>query len=135
MAFKLKSLYGVIGAITEKLGAATGKQIVDENENEYKIISDNSFYHIPDLKVNIHNAELYIYDNGEYMLSDIMYLFFDTDKNRLVYSEQGSNIPVSVYNYCRMVLKNDSITMREVEEIDCVYQIDDGDTLKNLFKV
>ncbi len=131
MAFKLKSLYGVLGDVAENIGGMIGADIIEESENEYKIICDTCFYHIPDLNINIHSAELYIYDTDikDYKITDSLYLFFDKGRNRMVYSEQGSCINVCVYNYCNLVLKN-NITMKEVNELDCVYELDEGEVLK-----
>lgn len=132
MAFKLKSLYGMFGEVTENIGGLMGTQVIEEIENEYKIVCHNCFYHVESLNTNIHTAELYIYDTDskDYMLSDILYLFFDAYKNKMVYSEQGSSLNVSVYNYCKFVLKKEDITMKEVDELACVYQLDEGEALK-----
>ena len=129
MAFKLKELYDELGEVIEKLGLGLGSKVIEENEKEYKIDCVTSYYNIPELKVNVHYADLYIYepDIEHYVLTDHIYLVFNADTKKLEYSEQGGTLHTSVYNYCRLILKDKTITMDRVDEMDCTYMLDRGE--------
>ena len=136
MAFKLKELYDELGEVVEKVGDVLGSKIIEENEEEYKIDCVTSYYNIPEFNINVHSSDLYIYDpdTKEYIVTDNIFFVFNSDTKKLEYSEQGGTLHTSIYNYCRMILKDKTITMDKVEDLDCTYVFDRGDMLDSYKK-
>ena len=131
MAFKIKQLDGELGEIVEKIGDILGAKIIEESENEYHIYCNTSYYHLPELNINIHYADLLVYDTewDEYVIQDNIFMVFDRDKKELVYSEQGGSIQTCIHNYCSIVLKDKTVTMDKVDNYDCTYELNKGDIL------
>lgn len=131
MAFKVRELYNELGEVVEIIGDIMGGKVIEESENEYQIYCPTSFYHLPELNINIHYADLMTYeeDTEDYMVTDNIFLVFDRDKKQLVYSEQGGSIQTCIHNYHSLVLKDKTITMKKVEELDCTYVLDKGNML------
>lgn len=72
MAFKIRELYDELGEVVERIGDIIGGKIIDENENEYQVYCPTSYYHLPELNINIHYADLLLYDkeSEEYIVQD-----------------------------------------------------------------
>ena len=136
MAFKVRELYNELGEVVEIIGDIMGGKVIEESENEYQIYCPTSFYHLPELNINIHHADLMTYeeDTEDYMVTDNIFLVFDRDKKQLVYSEQGGSIQTCIHNYHSLVLKDKTITMKKVEELDCTYVLDKGSILDSYKK-
>ena len=84
MAFKVRELYNELGEVVEIIGDIMGGKVIEESENEYQIYCPTSFYHLPELNINIHYADLMTYeeDTEDYMVTDNIFLVFDRDKKR-----------------------------------------------------
>ena len=136
MAFKIKDLHYELGEVIETVGEIMGNRLIEESEKEYRIYCATSCYHLPKLKINVHYAELLIYneDEKEYMIEDKIYFVFDYKKKKLVYSEQGGSLQTCIHNYCSIVLKDKNITMEKVENYDCIYTLDKGSLLDSYGK-
>ena len=131
MAFKIVELYDELGEVVERIGDIIGGKVIDENENEYQVFCPTSYYYLPELNINIHYADLLLYDKDseEYIVQDNIYLVFDRDSKDLVYTEQGGTIQTCIHNYYSLVLKDKTITMKKVDNLDCTYMLDRGKVL------
>ena len=131
MAFKIVELYDELGEVVERIGDIIGGKVIDENENEYQVFCPTSYYYLPELNINIHYADLLLCDKEceEYIVQDNIYLVFDRNSKDLVYTEQGGTIQTCIHNYCSLVLKDNYITMKKVDNFDCTYMLDRGSML------
>lgn len=131
MAFKIVELYDELGEVVERIGDIIGGKVIDENENEYQVFCPTSYYYLPELNINIHYADLLLYDKDseEYIVQDNIYLVFDRDSKDLVYTEQGGTIQTCIHNYYSLVLKDKTITMKKVDSLECTYMLDRGKVL------
>ena len=131
MAFKMKELYNELGEIVEILGDVLGVRMIEESENEYRLYCTTSCYHIPELNVNVHYADLLTFDKEteEYIVADNIFLVFDRDEKKLMYSEQGGSLQTCIHNYYSLILKDRSVTMEKVDNLDCTYVLDRGSIL------
>ena len=131
MAFKIVELYDELGEVVERIGDIIGGKVIDENENEYQVFCPTSYYYLPELNINIHYADLLLYDKDseEYIVQDNIYLVFDRNSKDLVYTEQGGTIQTCIHNYYSLVLKDKTITMKKVDNLDCTYMLDRGKVL------
>lgn len=133
MAFKIVELYDELGEVVERIGDIIGGKVIDENENEYQVFCPTSYYYLPELNINIHYADLLLYDKDseEYIVQDNIYLVFDRNSKDLVYTEQGGTIQTCIHNYYSLVLKDKTITMKKVDSLDCTYMLDRGKVLES----
>ena len=133
MAFKIVELYDELGEVVERIGDIIGGKVIDENENEYQVFCPTSYYYLPELNINIHYADLLLYDKDseEYIVQDNIYLVFDRNSKDLVYTEQGGTIQTCIHNYYSLVLKDKTITMKKVDSLDCTYMLDRGTVLES----
>lgn len=133
MAFKIVELYDELGEVVERIGDIIGGKVIDENENEYQVFCPTSYYYLPEPNINIHYADLLLYDKDceEYIVQDNIYLVFDRDSKDLVYTEQGGTIQTCIHNYYSLVLKDKTITMKKVDSLDCTYMLDRGKVLES----
>ena len=131
MAFKIVELYDELGEVVERIGDIIGGKVIDENENEYQVFCPTSYYYLPELNINIHYADLLLYDKDseEYIVQDNIYLVFDRGSKDLVYTEQGGTIQTCIHNYYSLVLKDKTITMKKVDSLECTYMLDRGKVL------
>lgn len=131
MAFKVKELYYELGEIVEILGDMMGEKLIEESENEYRLYCTTSCYHIPELNVNVHYADLLTFEKEteEYIVADNIFLVFDRDEKKLMYSEQGASLQTCIHNYYSLVLKDRTVTMEKVDNLDCTYVLDRGSIL------
>ena len=131
MAFKIVELYDELGEVVERIGDIIGGKVIDENENEYQVFCPTSYYYLQELNINIHYADLLLYDKDseEYIVQDNIYLVFDKNSKDLVYTEQGGTIQTCIHNYCSLVLKDNYITMKKVDSLECTYMLDRGKVL------
>ena len=133
MAFKIAELYDELGEVVERIGDIIGGKVIDENENEYQVFCPTSYYYLPELNINIHYADLLLYDKDseEYIVQDNIYLVFDRGSKDLVYTEQGGTIQTCIHNYYSLVLKDKTITMKKVDSLECTYMLDRGKVLES----
>ena len=133
MAFKIVELYDELGEVVERIGDIIGGKVIDENENEYQVFCPTSYYYLPELNINIHYADLLLYDKEceEYIVQDNIYLVFDRGSKDLVYTEQGGTIQTCIHNYYSLVLKDKTITMKKVDSLECTYMLDRGKVLES----
>lgn len=133
MAFKIVELYDELGEVVERIGDIIGGKVIDENENEYQVFCPTSYYYLPELNINIHYADLLLYDKDseEYIVQDNIYLVFDRGSKDLVYTEQGGTIQTCIHNYYSLVLKDKTITMKKVDSLECTYMLDRGKVLES----
>ena len=70
-------------------------------------------------------------DSEEYIVQDNIFLVFDRNSKDLVYTEQGGTIQTCIHNYYSLVLKDKTITMKKVDNLDCTYMLDRGKVLES----
>lgn len=130
MAFKIKDLDGELGEVVEQVGIVLGEKLIEESQGEYQLFCTTSCYHIPTLHINIHWADIFIYeeDMDSYELTGDIFLVFDTESKEFLYSEQGGSLCTCIHNYCNLIL-NQNVNMDMVEDLDCVYTLDKGKIL------
>lgn len=129
MAFKIKDLENKLGDVLTTLGCSLGQDLIEEVNKDYQLWCTTCCYHLPELNVNIHQAEIKNYEENENVmceLSDTVYLVFDSENKNFLYSEQGNTLENCILNYCLIVMDNEDYTMDKVKELDCTYLIDKG---------
>ena len=131
MAFKIKELENKLGEVLVTLGCSLGRNLIEEVSAEYQLWCTTCCYHLPELDVNIHQAEIRTYENANIMceLSDTVYLVFDSKNNTFLYSEQGGTLENCILHYCLIIMGKKDFTMDKVKELDCTYLIDRGELL------
>lgn len=121
--FKIKDLNGKLESAIGGLEVKFGYRLLEEVEKDYQIWCANSSYHLPDFNVNIHSADISIYNEelNEYLLYESMYIVFDSNSKKFLYSETGGTLESCIFNYINHVL-NKHITMDDVENLNCTFE-------------
>jgi len=128
MAFKLKELEGQLGEIIAGITAPKPMVLWKERYHAYQVWLEPDYLNIAELKVNIYSGEFcrYSVNDGVFEPDYDVYYFFQQNTGRLLYSEYGSNLEVTLTNFIREIGKK----VDSVEDLLCTYIFDNGEFLR-----
>lgn len=98
-----------------------GYFLFEKEEGEYKVELEERYVYIPELDIRIHYGYSMHYNNetNEYdELSHDIYVFFDINKNEVVYQEGGSSLDACISNYL-WYKKNIKLSPEDAEKLKC----------------